>query len=69
MINDTLSGNSASYGGGIFNIGSLEITNSTLNGNSASYGGGLYDSISGASSTTQLWRAIPPVWGTVTSTA
>src|SRR5262249_34369547 len=36
----TLSGNSASFGGGLFNTGTLVLTGSTLSGNSASFGGG-----------------------------
>src|SRR5256714_8028409 len=47
MANDTLSGNSANYGGGgIVNAdtATLTITRSTLSGNSADYnGGGIYD--------------------------
>src|SRR2546423_6821988 len=47
MANDTLSGNSANYGGGgIVNAdtATLSITRSTLSGNSADYnGGGIFD--------------------------
>jgi hypothetical protein len=39
--NSTLSGNSATYGGGILNNGTLTINNSTLSGNSATGGGGI----------------------------
>jgi predicted outer membrane repeat protein len=43
VTNSTLSGNSATYGGGIYNDGMLTITNSTLSNNSASSaGGGIY---------------------------
>src|SRR5262249_38084442 len=35
-----LSCNSATYGGGIFNYGTLTVSGSTLSGNSASQGGG-----------------------------
>jgi parallel beta-helix repeat protein len=56
VSNTDLSGNSAKYGGGIYNVGindyyswkynlpfSLSLSNSTLTGNTASYGGGLYN--------------------------
>src|SRR5262249_54199603 len=41
----TLSGNSAGYGGGIYNAsGTLTVSDSTLSGNSASvFGGGIYN--------------------------
>ncbi len=50
ITNSTISGNSASLGGGIrtlgthaiLNPGTLAITNSTISGNSASEGGGLH---------------------------
>ncbi len=43
LSNSTLSGNSASHGGGIWSQGDITLTNSTLAGNSASYdGGGIY---------------------------
>ncbi len=38
--NSTLSGNSATIGGGIYNSGTATISNSTLSGNSATYYGG-----------------------------
>jgi hypothetical protein len=46
VSNSTLSGNSATYGGGIYNDhGILTVSNSTLSGNSATYdGGGIYNS-------------------------
>ncbi|MGD0075802.1 MAG: choice-of-anchor Q domain-containing protein, partial [Candidatus Binataceae bacterium] len=37
----TITQGSASYAGGIHNVGTLTITNSTVSGNSASYGGGI----------------------------
>jgi hypothetical protein len=50
LNNCTVSGNSASWGGGIYNdaellgVATLTINNSTLSGNSASmYGGGIYN--------------------------
>lgn len=44
MSNDTLSGNTASNGGGIYNNGTLTVSNSTLSGNTASDdGGGIYN--------------------------
>ena len=43
IMNSTVSNNivAASSGGGIFNVGSLALTNSTLSGNTANSGGGL----------------------------
>ena len=41
MTNSTFSGNSASFGGGIYNTSSLTVTNSTFSGNSAITGGGI----------------------------
>jgi CSLREA domain-containing protein len=43
ITNSTLSGNNASWGGGISNHGTLAITNGTLFGNSADHGGGIAD--------------------------
>jgi hypothetical protein len=44
IINCTLSGNTAGFGGGTFNSGTLTVANSTVSGNSASEGGGTYNS-------------------------
>jgi hypothetical protein len=54
LMNSTLSGNSAAYGGGIENTGTLTVTNSsTLSGNSAhSKGGGIYNTTSGNATVT-----------------
>ncbi|MDB5076917.1 MAG: hypothetical protein JWO42_3096, partial [Chloroflexi bacterium] len=41
VSNSTLSGNSATFGGGINNAGTLTVSNSTLGGNSAPSGGGI----------------------------
>ncbi|MEI7855665.1 MAG: DUF4347 domain-containing protein, partial [Planctomycetota bacterium] len=51
--NSTISGNKASYGGGIENLGILTVTNSTLFGNKANYGGGIdnYGSLTVTNST------------------
>jgi hypothetical protein len=44
VINSTLSGNAAAFGGGAYNGGGLTIVNSTLSGNMAtSEGGGVYN--------------------------
>ena len=45
ITNSTISGNTASWGGGINHLGSgtLTVTNSTISGNSASFGGGIYN--------------------------
>ena len=40
----TVSGNSAWFGGGIVNSGSLVVVNSTISGNAARVGGGIYNS-------------------------
>ena len=40
LINDTLFGNSATYGGGIGNHATVALTNVTIAGNSAAKGGG-----------------------------
>ena len=47
IINSTLSGNAAGFGGGVFNSGTLIIINSTFSSNMASEGGGIYNSGSG----------------------
>src|SRR5437762_12006211 len=44
IINSTLSGNTAGFGGGVFNSGTLTIINSTVSGNTASEGAGIYNS-------------------------
>jgi hypothetical protein len=41
VTGSTLSGNSASDGGGIFNDGTLAVSNSTLSGNNSAVGGGI----------------------------
>jgi hypothetical protein len=41
VTNSTFSDNSAVFGGGIYNEGTLTVTNSTISGNSADYGGGI----------------------------
>jgi Ca2+-binding RTX toxin-like protein len=41
LINSTISGNSATYGGGLYNSYYCSLTNCTVSGNSATYGGGL----------------------------
>jgi predicted outer membrane repeat protein len=38
----TIKEGSSSRGGGIYNLGNLDLTNSTVSGNSAQYGGGIY---------------------------
>ncbi|MBO7726741.1 MAG: hypothetical protein J6S40_09790, partial [Thermoguttaceae bacterium] len=44
ITNSTISGNTAGWGGGIYNYGTLTIMNSTISGNTASYyGGGIFN--------------------------
>src|SRR4029077_889167 len=44
ITDTTISGNSANYGGGIYNAGTLDATNVTISGNSATQdGGGIFD--------------------------
>jgi len=61
VTNSTLSGNSASHGGGINNVASsngtgstaaVTITNSTVSGNSTNSGGGIYNVKEAAGSAT-----------------
>jgi hypothetical protein len=47
IIDSTLNGNTAGFGGGVFNSGTLIIINSTFSSNMASEGGGIYNSGSG----------------------
>ena len=42
-MNSTLSRNSATYGGGIINVGSLAVVSTTMRGNTAMRGGGIYN--------------------------
>src|SRR2546423_6846558 len=44
IINSTLNGNTAGFGGGVFNSGTLTIINSAFSSNMASEGGGIYNS-------------------------
>ena len=41
LIRGTVAGNSATYGGGIFNLGTLELTDTTVSNNTAYGGGGI----------------------------
>ena len=43
ITNSTLNRNSATYGGGIINVGSLAMTSTTVRGNTAMSGGGIYN--------------------------
>ena len=43
IMNSTLSRNSATYGGGIINVGSLAVVSTTMRGNTAMRGGGIYN--------------------------
>jgi predicted outer membrane repeat protein len=45
VTSSTFSGNSATRGGGIFNLGGLTLTGSTVSGNSATQGGGIYTEV------------------------
>jgi hypothetical protein len=49
ITNSTLTGNSANYGGGIYNNGTLTVANSALSGNTANNrsGGGIYNNNGG----------------------
>ena len=44
VSSSTLSNNSATYGGGIYNAATVTVSNSLLSGNSARFGGGIYNS-------------------------
>ncbi len=48
MINDTVTGNSAYYGGAVFNTGAVTLTNVTIAANSTTSGGALYNYGSGS---------------------
>ena len=41
--NATVTENSATFGGGVFNTGQLTLNNSTVSNNTASHGGGIYN--------------------------
>ena len=43
VTSSTISGNSATFGGGISSKGDLDVTSSTISGNTASLGGGIYN--------------------------
>ena len=42
MYGGTISGNTAGYGGGVYNKGTFELSGGTISGNSAAQGGGVY---------------------------
>jgi hypothetical protein len=46
ITNSIISGNTAAFGGGIFNTGPLTIANTTVTGNTAGEGGGVYSNSS-----------------------
>ena len=48
LVDSTVSGSSAKWGGGVYNRGTLVLNRSTLSGNSADYGGGIYNHSSGS---------------------
>lgn len=43
LFDSTVTGSTAKWGGGIYNLGSLAIRRSTISGNTADYGGGVYN--------------------------
>jgi hypothetical protein len=45
IINSALSGNTAAFGGGIYNAGTLNIVNSTISDNTAGEGAGVYNPV------------------------
>ena len=45
IINSALSGNTAAFGGAVYNGGTLDIVNSTISGNTASEGAGVYNPV------------------------
>jgi predicted outer membrane repeat protein len=47
LIGCTVSGNTASFGGGIFNFGTLELIGCAISENAASAGGGIYINLDG----------------------
>ncbi len=51
MYGGTISGNTAGYGGGVYNKGTFELSGGTISGNSAAQGGGVYSYGSGTNFT------------------
>ena len=51
MYGGTISGNTAGYGGGVYNKGTFELSGGTISGNSAAQGGGVYSWGSGTTFT------------------
>ena len=51
MSGGTISGNTAGYGGGVYNKGTFELSGGTISGNSAAQGGGVYSYGSGTNFT------------------
>ena len=45
IINSALTGNTAAFGGGVYNGGTLKIINSTISGNTANEGAGVYNPV------------------------
>src|SRR2546421_12155311 len=45
IINSALSGNTAAFGGAVYNGGTLDIVNSTISGNAAHEGAGIYNAV------------------------
>ena len=45
IINSALSGNTAAFGGAVYNGGTLKIVNSTISGNTANEGAGVYNPV------------------------
>ncbi len=62
LTNSTISGNTADYGGGIYNWGTSTLTNNILTNNNANVGGGIYNSGTWSSNSTISGNTANQVW-------